>query len=147
MTLGDFSSQAAAYQNSRPGYPPELLQQLIADANAQPGDPVADFGAGTGIMTQLLVDRGFLVTAVEPNAPMRLRANVTSARWIDGTFEQCPLPDMSQRWIVAAQAFHWADPARSLPELRRILQPRCCLTVLWNRRQDHEHILTLKQAK
>ncbi len=39
-----------------------------------------------------------------------------------------------QQWAVAAQAFHWADPPRALPEIRRILQPNRYVTVLWNNR-------------
>jgi SAM-dependent methyltransferase len=40
------------------------------------------------------------------------------------------------RWVTAAQAFHWADPPRALPELHRILEPGRCFTALWNDRKD-----------
>jgi ubiquinone/menaquinone biosynthesis C-methylase UbiE len=134
MTLGDFTRQADAYQGSRPAYPSNLLDALILDAGIVTGDPVADFGAGTGIMTQLLIERGFDVSAIEPNESMRQRASVPGARWIDATFEQSSLADTSQKWAVAAQAFHWADPQRTLPEIRRVLQPDGLVTVLWNNR-------------
>ena len=138
MTLGDFSNQAEAYRRSRPTYPEALVDLLVADAMVAAGDPVADFGAGTGIFTRLLIERGFQVTAIEPNAEMRKQNDVPTARWLDGTFESSGLGDASQRWAVSAQAFHWADPQRSLPEIRRVLQPRCLLTVLWNQRVNHE---------
>jgi len=134
MTLGDFTQQAEAYGRSRPTYPAELLDALISDADLQAGDPVADFGAGTGIFTELLVDRGFAVSAIEPNESMRNHAHVTHAQWIDGTFENSRLKTASQRWAAAAQAFHWADPARCLPEIYRILQSGRLFTVLWNDR-------------
>ena len=63
--LGDFSQQAASYQRARPGYPAALVDRLIASAGLPPGDAVADLGAGMGIFTRLLADRGFSVTAVE----------------------------------------------------------------------------------
>lgn len=138
MGLGDFTDQAAAYVRARPAYPAELVDQLLQDAGVRSGDAVADFGAGTGIFTQLLVDRGLRVSAIEPNQPMRERATMTSAVWIDGTFEQSGLESGSQRWAVAAQAFHWADAARALPEVRRLLQPNCLFTVLWNNRANRE---------
>jgi hypothetical protein len=36
---------------ARPNYPAALLDLLIEDAKLAVGDPVADFGAGTGIFT------------------------------------------------------------------------------------------------
>jgi SAM-dependent methyltransferase len=137
MALGDFTAQATAYARARPTYPAKLLDLLIDDAGVVAGDPVADFGAGTGIFTQLLVDRGLHVSAIEPNQPMRERASV-SAVWLDGTFEASGLPNESQCWAVAAQAFHWADPVRALPEIRRILKRGRLFTVLWNNRANRD---------
>jgi ubiquinone/menaquinone biosynthesis C-methylase UbiE len=139
MTLGDFSRQADSYVRSRPSYPIELLDLLIADAKIHSGENIADFGAGTGIMTKLLADRGFVVSAIEPNDSMRKRANVPAAHWVAGTFEESHLESQSQRWAIAAQAFHWADPPRCLPEIRRILQPDCLLTLVWNDRVKSEN--------
>ena len=55
--LGDFSNQADAYRRSRPTYRKALVDLLIEDANVATGDAVADFGAGTGIFTRLLVEQ------------------------------------------------------------------------------------------
>ena len=138
MALGDFTNQADSYQRSRPTYPKALIDFLVADADLKSGDPVADFGAGTGIFTELLLERGFAVTAIEPNDSMRAKAGAKAASWINGTFENSGLETASQHWAVAAQAFHWADPEMSLPELRRILKPDSLLTVLWNDRVKAE---------
>lgn len=147
MALGDFSKQADSYRRSRPAYPDALVDLLVQDASVVAGDAVADFGAGTGIFTRLLVEHGFRVTAVEPNAEMRSRSDVPEALWLDGTFESSGLADFSQRWAVAAQAFHWADPQRSLPEIRRVLQPGCLFTILWNNRANREsEILSWTEA-
>ncbi len=141
--LGDFTQQAEVYARSRPGYPSALLERLIGRAEIVAGDPVADFGAGTGIFTGLLATHGLAVTAVEPNAAMcRLAPEEPPTRWVRSTFESSGLATESQAWVVAAQAFHWAQPAKALPELRRILRPGGKLTVLWNNRQnDREPIV------
>ena len=139
MKLGDFTQQADAYRRSRPAYPDELIDTLVAAAGLVPGDAVADFGAGTGILTRMLIDLGFTVSAIEPNESMRNQNNVPEARWLNSTFDQSLLKSGSQRWAIAAQAFHWADPLRALPEIRRILQPGCLFTVLWNNRAKAEN--------
>jgi SAM-dependent methyltransferase len=148
MTLGDFSQQADAYRLSRPTYPPELLDLLVADAGVTARSCVADFGAGTGIMTRILRDRGFVVTAIEPNVSMQNRAELPDLQWITATFEASQLDSASQDWAIAAQAFHWADPLKTLPELRRVLRPGRLFTILWNNRasQDNKTLSWTEEA-
>src|SRR5690606_27322921 len=62
------------------------------------------------------------------------------------SFEACPLADAEVPWVVAAQAFHWADPTRALPEMRRILQPSGHFSVLWNDR-DLERSALLRHTR
>jgi len=134
-TPGDFSGQAEAYARARPGYPAEIVDRLVRRAGLGRGDRVVEIGAGTGLFTEALVDRGLQVIAVEPSAAMRERApKLAGVEWRDGSFEACPVGDGEAAWVVAAQAFHWADPGRTLPELRRILRAGGRLSVLWNDR-------------
>lgn len=146
--LGDFSDQAESYQRSRPGYPPALVDRLTERAGLRPGDAVADIGAGTGIFTGLLLERGFAVTAIEPSHAMSARAaSLTSVTWRRGTFEDTGLPDESQKWVVAAQAFHWAELEHALPEMRRILEPGGQFSAIWNDRDNRRsEILTETMA-
>ncbi len=137
--LGDFTDQATAYHTARPGYPSDLLEHLSNHISLPPRAAVTDLGAGTGIFTAELAERGLSVSAVEPNAQMREMAKPhTCVTWIDGTFDQTHLPEGSQQWVVAAQAFHWADPTTALPEAHRILKPAGYFTVLWNNRLNHD---------
>jgi SAM-dependent methyltransferase len=132
---GDFTRQAEAYARARPGYPDPVVDHLVAEAGVAADDPVADVGAGTGLFTRLLAARRLRVTAVEPNAAMRGSAQpIPGVSWLEGTFEETGLDSDSQRWVVAAQAFHWADPPRALPEMHRVLAPGRPFTVLWNDR-------------
>ena len=138
MALGDFSEQAAAYRGSRPSYPAELVDDLLDEWDIVAGDQVVDLGAGTGIFTELLLERDLRVTSIEPNTPMREfgQEQCPGATWVDATFEATGLPDRSQKWAFAAQAFHWADVPRGLAEIRRILVPGGGFTALWNQRDN-----------
>jgi len=136
--LGDFTDQAADYA-ARPSYPAPLVDRLMRRAGVRAGDSVVDLGAGTGIFTRLLVERDLQVTAVEPNEAMRARAlDVPGVTWQQGTFERTGLRGGIARWAVAAQAFHWAEPTRALPEVHRLLQRGGAFTVLWNDRGNDE---------
>ena len=111
------------------------MDELVAAAGLRAGDPVADLGAGTGLFTALLAARALAVVAVEPVEAMRRRApELPGVSWREGTFESTGLPAASVRWAVAAQAFHWADPPRALPEAHRVLRAGGRLTLLWNDR-------------
>jgi SAM-dependent methyltransferase len=102
---------------------------------------VADLGAGTGLSTIALRQAGFEPMAVEPNAAMReagerLLPPEAGVRWVDGTAEASGLPDASVDAIVAAQAFHWFEPARARTEALRILVPEGRgAALVWNQRQ------------
>ncbi len=140
MELGDFSENAAVYEAARPGYPPELVDQMIADAGVGSGGHVAEIGAGTGKFTRLLDERGLHVVAIEPNEAMRSMApEMPNVTWIEGTFTETGLITESQDWVVASQSFHWANPVTDLPELRRVLKPDHRLTIFWNDRQNDKH--------
>lgn len=130
-----FDSAAALYGAHRPGYPPALLDAVEALA----GRPlaaarVADVGAGTGIATALLHERGAEVVAVEPGDGMAAefrRAN-PAIPLVRGDGDRLPLATGAFDLLTYAQAWHWTDPARSVPEARRVLRPGGALAIWWN---------------
>ncbi|MBD1873512.1 class I SAM-dependent methyltransferase [Nodosilinea sp. FACHB-131] len=131
--LGRFSDRAQDYARYRPGYPEEAIAAILADM----GDPrslvVADIGAGTGISSRLLGDRGPQVIAVEPNAAMREAAQThPQVIFQPGTGEQTELADESIHIVTCCQSFHWFNAPLALAEFSRILQPGGRLALLWN---------------
>jgi SAM-dependent methyltransferase len=135
-----FSDRVENYVRFRPGYPAEVLDVLRAATGLAPGQAVADVGSGTGISARLFLDAGHPVYAVEPNAEMRAAAEAMlggDARFhsVAGSAEATTLPDASVDYVVAAQAFHWFDPAKVGTEWKRILRPGGWMVLLWNTRQ------------
>lgn len=131
-----FGPVADLYERARPGYPATALDWLLESGLAAPR--VIDLGAGTGKLTRLIHRRGLPVTAVEPSPGMRaqLTASVPGVTVADGSAESMPLPTASADIVLVAQAWHWVDPARAVPEVARVLAPGGRLGLLWNVRDD-----------
>ncbi len=129
-----FGAAAAAYERGRPPYPAEAIGWLLPPGAAR----VLDLGAGTGKLTRELLGRGLDVVAVEPLAGMReeLARMVPGAAVQAGTAEDIPLPAGSVDAALVAQAWHWVDPARAVPEVARVLAPGGQLGLLWNVRDE-----------
>ena len=129
-----FGSAAAAYERGRPSYPPEAIDWLLPTA----AHKVLDLGAGTGKLTTRLVERGLDVVAVDPIPDMLelLRASLPKTRALLGTAEEIPLEDNSVDAVLVAQAWHWVDPERAIPEVARVLRPGGRLGLVWNTRDE-----------
>lgn len=137
-----FSNRVDVYVKYRPSYPQEAMDHLYSIIGLERGGEIADIGAGTGIFTTLLLERGSRVIAVEPNQAMREAAasklgNHPYVRFVPGSAEETGLPDQSVDFIVSAQAFHWFDRAAAQAEFRRILKPGGSVALIWNSQLDH----------
>ena len=135
-----FSNRVSDYVRSRPSYPAELTEALATHAALSARTVVADIGSGTGISTDVLLDRAHLVFAVEPNRDMRAAAESRLGahprfRSINGTAEATTLPDASVDLVTAGQAFHWFDRRAARAEFRRILRRRGVVALFWNTRR------------
>src|SRR5438132_13665342 len=69
-----FTGLADLYTQSRPTYPLEAVDFVLATCNLGPGSVLVDVGCGTGISSRLFAARGLRVIGIEPNAEMRVRA-------------------------------------------------------------------------
>ena len=149
-----FSDRVENYVRYRPGYPPEVVQELQSECGLIASHVVADIASGTGIWTRLLLENGNPVFGVEPNAEMRqagerLLAAFPKFTSIAGTAEATTLADRSVDFVTAAQAAHWFDRAGARREFVRILKPGGWLVLLWNERltdataflRDYEQLL------
>jgi SAM-dependent methyltransferase len=136
-----FSNRAGDYRRYRPGYPKAVTDLMRDRCGLKPGAPVADIGAGTGIFSRLLLEAGFEVTAVEPNAEMRAAAEQDLRSFprfhsVAAPAEETGLPAASFDAITVAQAFHWFDRVAAQREFRRLLRPDGWVFIVRNQRQE-----------
>ncbi|WP_369382233.1 class I SAM-dependent methyltransferase [Streptomyces sp. cg36] len=130
-----FDLAAAQYAANRPSYPPGVLLAVEEVLGRHlKGARVADVGAGTGIGTALLRERGADVVAVEPGDGMiaEFRRALPDVPVVRGDGNALPLADLSCDLITYAQAWHWTDTSRSVPEALRVLRPGGALALWWN---------------
>ena len=141
-----FSNRAENYLLYRPAYPPAVLDFLQEVAGLRHDHSIADIGSGTGRFTKLLLDKGYSVTAVEPNEAMRTTAeknlsSYTGFRSQAGEAEQTGLTAESIDLITIAHAFHWMDIGDTKAECQRILKPGGQTVLLWMIRQTQTEFL------
>ncbi|MFE4264978.1 class I SAM-dependent methyltransferase [Streptomyces sp. NPDC056883] len=130
-----FDTAAALYAAHRPGYPEALYDAVEELAGRRfAGARVADVGAGTGIGTAPMRAREAEVVAVEPGDGMaaEFRVRNPGIPIVRGDGNRLPLAGAAFDFMTYAQAWHWTDPARSVPEARRVLKPGGALAIWWN---------------
>ncbi len=117
-----FGSAASAYERFRPGYPEELVDEVLAYAG-RPVRTALEIGAGTGKATRAFARRGVAVTATDPDPAMlrELRRHVPdTVRTVQARFEDLPLGG-DHHLVFAAAALHWTTARGRWPRVAAML--------------------------
>jgi len=133
MTLGGWSAQ---YHRWRPTYPLDAVTWLLPAHASR----VVEVGAGTGKMTDLLVERGVDLDVVEPDGRMLdlVRQRHPHVRTHEAGAAGLPLPDSSVDAVLVADAWHWFPKAEASTEAERVLRPGGWLGTVWNLVAPHQ---------
>jgi len=105
-----------------------VREKAFAVAKVQPGKLAADIGAGTGFITEGLIQKGLKVIAVDPSPAMLAQLRKKFAdRAVDcrlGEAESLPIPDGAVDYVFANMCLHHVEvPAKAIQEMTRILKP------------------------
>ena len=136
--MPSFDPVVEEYDSSRPTYPPGVFDAL----GRLGGAVVLEGGAGTGIATRDLLDRGARVIPFDIG-PQILRRAVDRSPGLpavvaDGA--RLPFRDRCADLICFAQSWHWLDPGRRSHEAARVLRPGGRWAGWWSHaRADGEH--------
>jgi SAM-dependent methyltransferase len=123
-----FGVDAERYDRSRPTYPAELIDFLVADHPQQ----VLDIGCGTGIASRLFQARGCQVLGVEPDPRMAAIARRHGVPVEDGTFEEWDARARVLDLLISGQAWHWVDPVAGAARAAEVLRPGGRIALFWN---------------
>ena len=124
-----FGGAAQNYDAYRPRYPDQLIDDVLAPGARR----VLEAGAGTGIASMQMIERGAGLLAVEPDARMAAVAQAKGIPVEIATFEQWDPAGRTFDRVVFAASFHWVDPAVALPKIRGVLDDGGKLALIWNR--------------
>jgi SAM-dependent methyltransferase len=124
-----FGQDAQRYDRTRPSYPTELVDRIIA---ASPGKDVLDVGCGTGIATRQFQAAGCTVLGVEPDERMAALARQAGFEVEVATFEAWEPAGRTFDAVVAGQAWHWVDPVAGAAVAADVLRPGGRIALFWN---------------
>lgn len=136
-----FDGKGEIYAKARPKYAIELFDYIKNTLHIREYGVFADIGSGTGIFSEHLLNNGYRVYAVEPNADMRKKAEEKLSEHdgftsVDGADNNTTLAERSVECVTVAQAFHWFDEEAFRTECRRILKPNGKVIIIYNSRDE-----------
>ena len=136
-----FDSAADEYDAARPSYPAALFEELAKHAGPLAGKLVLDWGAGTGIASRQLAERGAAVISLDIGEQMLRRALARSpgSACVLADGNRMPIRSASADLVTFAQSWHWFDRRTAAAEVTRILKLGGLWAAWWNRaRADGE---------
>jgi ubiquinone/menaquinone biosynthesis C-methylase UbiE len=129
-----FDGVAQLYEDSRLGYPSDIVAFAVTTAAAGAGSTVLEVGCGTGQLTESLACYGFRLTAIDIGPSMvaaaRRRLGGSALSFQVSSFEDFAAADASFDLIVSGTAFHWVDPEVRFRKPARLLRPGGWLALL-----------------
>ena len=139
MPLSVFDEAASHYDAARPSYPPALFDELETRTGSLAGQLALDWGAGTGIASRQLAERGATVISLDIGEQMLRRALARSPQsacvLADGN--HMPVRSASVALTTFAQSWHWFDQELATAEAARVLRPGGFWAAWWNRAHAH----------
>lgn len=134
-----FGLNPEGYADVRPDYPDEIYAFLHAHHALVPNTATLEIGAGSGLATRRLIERGANpITVIEPDsrfAPLLQGLSKTSdaeVRLIQNAFEDADLASASFDLVAAATSFHWLDPSVAIGKIAAVLRPGGYAALWWN---------------
>ena len=125
-----------------------VRNQALAAAGVRPGTLAADIGAGTGFITQGLIDADVRVVAVDQSQAMldELQKKFASCPIVEtrlGSGDAIPISDRTVDYVFANMYLHHVeDPQRAIGEMARILKPGGTLVITDLDKHDVEFLRT-----
>lgn len=132
-----FDRIAQIYDEVRPTYPKQLVEDIIHLANLQDSALILDIGTGTGQGAIPFAQKGYTIHCLEPGPNLIAIAAQNMSSYPKVTFETVTFEDwrlQSQYFdlAISAQAFHWVNRKIGYPKVAQALKENGHIAFFWN---------------
>ena len=131
-----FNTAPTLYEEVRPGYPAELIRDVIDLSGLEDHSRVLEIGCGTGKATRPFAERGYELVCLDIGADLiavakeKLR-KFPNVSFLEQAFETWK-PEGKFDLIISATAFHWVDPKVRYLKASEVLRSDGSLAVFSN---------------
>ena len=131
-----FNSAPTLYEEVRPGYPAQLIRDVIDFSDLEDHSRILEVGCGTGKATRPFAERGYELVCLDIGADLIAVAKeklngFSNVSFIEQAFEAWQ-PRGKFDLIISATAFHWVDPKVRYLKTSEVLKPKGFLAVFSN---------------
>ena len=131
-----FNTAPMLYEEVRPGYPAELIRDVIDLSRLENHSRVLEIGCGTGKATRPFAERGYELVCLDIGADLIAVAKENLREFPNVSF----LTEAFEAWrpggkfdlIISATAFHWVDPKVRYLKASEVLRSDGFLAVFSN---------------
>jgi SAM-dependent methyltransferase len=132
-----FDQAARDYDELRPGYPEELIKDIIHISGIPDVGRILEVGCGTGQATVPFARMGYKMLCLDVGSNLLALAeerckSYSGADFLNASFEEwepgCETFDL----LISATAFHWIPPEIGFPKAARVLVDLGHIALFWN---------------
>lgn len=128
--------KALSYEQYRPNYPTSLIDKMLKDGILKEKNIIAEFGIGTGKLTDLLLKEKNFIYGIEPDKEnyeflIQKYQGKENLQLLPYTAEQSRIESNTIDIVIAAQSFHMFEIQKAKNEFYRILKPNGIIILIW----------------
>ena len=132
-----FEEVADLYNEVRPNYPDELIEDALALSGIQADGHILEIGCGPGNATLLFARRGYRILGIELGGRLAALATKNCRPYpgveiLNSAFEDWEMKEAAFDLAIAADSFHWIPPEVGYPKVARALKDSGSAAFFWN---------------
>ena len=131
-----FNTAPTLYEDVRPGYPVELISDVVDISGIKNNSRILEVGCGTGKATQSFAERGYELVCLDIGADLIIVAReklkeFPNISFVEQAFEAWKSEDKFNL-VISATAFHWVNPKVRYLKASEVLKSKGFLAVFSN---------------